>query len=184
MKCKLSFLFILVLFLFSTNLFASPVDVNLSTFYRIDRTVIIGPNNSSATISEDPEYAPVGLWEPVFSVPANALNLTFNYRLVVAPENEDYFDFYFNSSIPTRWYGGFEGTYVGTVTENLTGLSGNDIFLAFALNYGWGDGGYDSILTISSVQISQVGKIPEPATFLLVMTGLLGMAGIRKKFRF
>jgi hypothetical protein len=162
----------------ATNVFAIPVD--LSSFGMIDDTVtIFGPDNSFASIAEDPFWAPVGLWESDFPIPADALTLTFSYELVVAPNNEDYFDFYFGDlSGPSDSFGGYEDIYAGMVTKDLTGFAGNTLPLAFALNYGWSDWGYDSVLTISNVKIN---PIPEPATLLLVSAGLIGMARIRKK---
>jgi hypothetical protein len=182
MRRQLSFLFILGLVLYSTNLFAIPID--LSTFFKIDPTVSIGPNNSSATITEDPDYAPVGLSEPSFYIPTDGLSLTFNYMLNVPSNNEDYFDFYFGDLFgPSDSFGGFNGIYSGSITKDLTSLAGGTLALAFALNYGWSDQGYQSILAISDVQINQIGKIPEPVTFLLVGAGLIGIGGIRRKFR-
>ncbi|MCD4763430.1 MAG: hypothetical protein K8R09_08610 [Desulfobacterales bacterium] len=89
MSRKLSLLLAALVFIavFSaTNVFAIPVD--LSIFDTVDSTVTLGPGNSSATIAEDSENpwsAPVGLWESALSIPADALNLTFDYELVVAP---------------------------------------------------------------------------------------------------
>jgi hypothetical protein len=193
---KLSLLLVALVFIavFSTtNVFAIPVD--LSAFDTVDPTVTLGPGISAATIYEDSTWAPVGLWESDLHVPADAMSLTFDYTLEVAPNNEDYFDFYFGDlSGPSDSFGGYNSSatdnliYAGTIGKNLTGLAGGTLPIAFALNYGWDDG-YDgggnyvggefaSVLTISNVKIN---PIPEPATLLLVSAGLIGMARIRKK---
>ena len=202
MSRKLSLLLAALVFIavFSaTNVFAIPVD--LSSFDIIDDTVtIFGPDNSSASIAEDPFWAPVGLWESDFPIPADAMSLTLDYELVVASYNEDYFDFYFSDlSGPSDSFGGYNNTtenliYAGMITKDLTGFAGSTLPLAFALNWGWADGYKDfdwdtwtgewkgnqlaSVLTISNVKIN---PIPEPATLLLVSVGLIGMARIRKK---
>jgi hypothetical protein len=175
---------VFVLIFYAAEVFAVPVD--LSIFDTIDPTItIFGPDNSFASIAEDPFWAPVGLWEFDFPIPADALTLTFSYELVVAPNNEDYFDFYFGDlSASSDWFGGYNSSatenliYAGTIGKNLKGLAGGTLPIAFALNWGWSDWGYDSVLTISNVKIN---PIPEPATLLLVSAGLIGMARIRKK---
>ena len=179
MSRKLSLLLAALVFIavFSaTNVFAIPVD--LSTFDIIDDTVtVFGHDNSSATITE--YWGPDTLLDWDLSIPYDALSLTFSYELVVAPNNDDYFDFYFSDlSDPGDSFGGDEDIYAGMVTKDLTGFAGSTLPLAFALNYGWSDWGYDSVLTISNVKIN---PIPEPATLLLVSAGLIGMARIRKK---
>lgn len=195
MRRKLSLLLAALVFIavFSAaNIFAIPVD--LSTFDTVDPTVTLGPGISAATIYEDSTWAPVGLWESDLPVPADAMSLTFDYEIVVASYNEDYFDFYFSDLLgPSDSFGGYNNTtenliYAGMITKDLTGFAGSSLPLAFALNYGWDDG-YDSegnyaggefasVLTISNVKIN---PIPEPATLLLVSAGLIGMARIRKK---
>jgi hypothetical protein len=158
---------------------ATPID--LSAFDVIDPTVTLGPNNDSATIEEDPFWAPVGLWEYDLAIPEDALSLTFAYALDVKAGNEDYFDFYFGDlTAPFFSVGGSEGVYAGTITEDIMGYAGGPLPLAFALNYGFGDLGLDSVLTLSGAQINPV---PEPSTFLLLGFGLAGAAGLRRKFK-
>lgn len=190
---------------FSPQVHAIPVD--LSKFDLIDENDIsfFGTDNSSALIREDtdpaapndPSLGPVSLLDYDLSIPLNALSLSFDYELVIAPYNEDYFDFYFGDlSAPSDWFGGYNDsgtedlTFAGTISLDLIPYGGSAQPIVFALNYGWYDGYdnygnpagdmYASKLTISNVALNPV---PEPATLLLLGSGLLGIIGFRKKKR-
>ena len=177
---RLSLLFSLLLFLFCGRAWAMPVD--LSAFGTIDASAtVFGADNDSAQILEDPVFAPVGLWETALAIPADAGVLTFDYRLQVLAGNEDYFDIYFGDLAgPVASFGGFEGLYDGTVTRNLSGFAGGALPLAFTLNYGFGDGGFDSVLTIENVRITQA-QVPAPSLLALLAVGLAGLGRARNR---
>ncbi|MCB1905460.1 MAG: hypothetical protein KDI18_15495 [Gammaproteobacteria bacterium] len=176
-RFRRSALLTLFLFLFSGRLLALPVD--LATFDLVDATVtVFGPDNASAQILEDPTFAPVGLWETALAIPVGATTLSFSYELQVMAGNEDYFDFYFgNLSSPSAGFGGFAGIYSATITRDLTGFAGGTLPLAFALNFGFGDTGFDSLLTISNVSIAQA-QVPAPSALLMLTLGLLMMLDV------
>ena len=164
--------------IFSPQVYAIPIDLN--SFDIINSTAIVTPDGSSVTIFEDPGYGPVGIEKINWSIPINAMTLSFDYELVVASDNEDYFDFYFNDdSGPSDFFGGLQGIYSGTLTKDLTPFDGDTLpIVQFTLHWGWDDYLTNSYLTISNVQINPV---PEPATLLLVGSGILGIIGFRKR---
>lgn len=181
---KIKYLFTIIIFCLTFavsigNLLAIPID--LTTFTANPASdVVINPDGSSATLFEDWAVAPVSFSNSSFSIPSDALSLSFDYALVVAAFNDDYFDFYINDVIaPDFWDGGPEGTYSGTYTYGLAALRGHTIPIIFNLMYGWGDGGYESYLTVSNVNLNPV---PEPSTIFLLSIGILGAIGLRKKY--
>lgn len=197
-----------ILFL-SPQVFAIPVDLSAFDLRDDDDIFYFGPNNSSAIIYEDiflnapsdpsTGLGPVTLLDHNLPIPSDALSLTFDYELTVAPGNEDYLDFYFDGlSSPSDWFGGHNNSsaadliFAGTITKDLTGYAGRILPIAFVLYYGWDDGliydsagtstfvgnEYDSILTITNVEINPV---PEPATLLLFSSGIIAMIGFKKR---
>ena len=170
-----------------SDLSAMPVDLNSFTpglDVPPDR-VVIALDGSSATLSEDFVVSPISLENGGFIIPSDALALSFDYELVVAIDNVDFFDFYIiNTEAPTFPVGGSEGLYSGNYSYDLTALRGNTVPVIFHLLYDWTDGGYESILTISNVEITQVAAVPEPATLLLLLSGVAGLLGFnRRKLR-
>lgn len=173
----------LYFFVSITNAQAAQLD--FSTFDIVDPTVSISSSDpSSLTISEDPSFAPVGVWDFDLFIPTDAVSLSFDYSLTVGAGNEDYFDFYFNDlSAPSDSIGGFEGIYAGTMTKDLAALRGSTIEIALTLNYGFSDLGFDSILTITNTTITQhqVSAVPLPAAWVLFSTGVWGVMIFKNK---
>src|SRR3990170_7560148 len=89
----------LIWFLGAGEILAFPLDLNTFT-PNPSGAISIASDGSSATFYEDPVTAPVSLETALF-IPLDALSISFDYSLMVAQDNEDYFDFYlFDTTTP------------------------------------------------------------------------------------
>ncbi len=181
MKRKLSLISTLILlsaFFSAADLHAVPID--FSAFEIIDPAItVFGPDNSSVLIEENSVTAPFLLLTRNLYIPDDAVSLVFDYSFHVEAGNEDYFDFHFDElSAPAESAGGYEGIYAGTMTRDITEFAGDTLSLAFVMNFGWDDFGFDSFLEITDAEIV-TDAVPEPSAFLLLSVGLLVLVKIR-----
>lgn len=161
-----------------------PVDLNLFAPFPAG-AVTIAADGSWAKLNEDPVHSPISLGHPGILLPGTAVSLSFDYSLVVAPENKDYFDFYAQDiSSPAFEAGGKGGTggftTSGHFSYDLAGLAGSSVAVIFNLAADWTDSGTSSLLTISNLQINVV---PIPGAFWLFGSGLAGMLALRARKR-
>jgi len=166
---------------------AAVVPVDLNDFAPFpDGAVAIAADGQSAVLYEDVEFAPVSLENLAFSIAPNDIELSFDYELEVAADNEDYFDFYIDDlSTPAFWIGGYAGLYEGHYSVLLADFfnpSDPETAVIFDLYYGSGDRGYESTLRISNVSILQreAGVPDTGATLLLLANGLAAVLAGRR----
>ena len=160
----------------STHVSAILIDLNtLST--NVSSAVAISGDGLSATFTEDPVYSPVALWDTGLLMPADPEILSFDYELIVATGNNDYFDFYLGDlTSPIFSVGGaadevepliLSGAYMVDVSP----FANSTLPLAFSFIYDWGDGGFDSTLVVSNLEIIE-RSVPESSTLMLLAVGL------------
>lgn len=173
-------IFSYLLFSWANGANASVIDLNLNDFTPSSTNITVSSDGSSATFTEDTSHSPVEL-NTLYSVPTDSVYLNFEYVLDVAASNKDYFDFYLdNISMPLFSDGGAPNNYSGSLSFDISSFAGTDTPILFSFLSDFGDGGFDSILTISNVNVT-TKPIPAPATVLLMLSGILSIWGIRKK---
>ena len=166
---------------------ASATLINLNTFIA-DPAITVTADGSSATFVEDPVYTPVALINNNFSLPADAMTLSFDYVLTVPIYNEDYLDFYFNdTSTPQFSIGGYADpalssnplVFSGTHELDVSSYAGSSVNIIFDLFSA--DWNLESVVAISNVQLTEKTNVPEPASLALLGVGLAGLIGIQKR---
>lgn len=157
--------------------------IDLNDFFA-DPTVTVAVDGSSAMIAEDPFFFSVllsndpGLGDPEVIVAAAGVSLLFDFDFVEGPvgEDDEFGAFLidagtgFSLGSPFEFF--IDASSAGTVSFDLSGLVGTTLGLQFQLGALLGDAAFDSLVTISNVQLQTV-SVPEPPTLFLFFGGLM-----------
>lgn len=145
---------VLAMFASSCEEAGQGVGVDLSVFSP-SGVVTVDEDGREARIGESRLSSPSSLSYQTFSVPREADELRFAYRLEVAQGGEDYFDVFIGDiSAPALSAGGSGGVYEGRGVIDLSVHQGDVIAVVFDLTSGFADGGRGSAVTISEVQVT------------------------------
>lgn len=154
---------------------AAPLDLSsFSVMENVESSV----TESGGTISfaENSTDAALYFYNDAFAVPGNATTLSFDYSFVLGEfDAGDYLQS--NSNYFETWY--MDASGAGHVELDMTAFQGQTIALDWALIWG-GDDSSGSIGSISNIDLA-VSPVPEPATLLLIGSGLAGLVGLQRK---
>jgi PEP-CTERM motif len=171
--------------LFVLSLFISPVlaaPLDLSTFSDPGFTGYVGIGTDSINFTESLDYGAIYAADDYWVVPDGAESLSFDYSLTLG----DYdYDDYLTFEIDFATVSDFTDA-TGYFSFDLTSYVGQKISVAWGLIWN-GDWDADTTASIFNIELNtstdegDVAPVPEPGTFLLLGSGLAGLAWLRRK---
>lgn len=169
----------------SMPLHAAPIVLDLNLFFA-DPTVTVNASGTSATMAEDAFLGAVilsndpGLGDPVLFTPQVGAVLSFDYAFGEPTGNDDRFLAHLLDGAGGSPGPAYEFSVMdpgsGSVSFNLDGLVGQTLGLHFQLETVLlgNDSAFTSTVTVSNVTVT-TAQVPEPATFLMLLSGFLGL---------
>ncbi len=161
---------------------------------------VSGPVTESggqAILEKDPDF-PLATLEQAFTVPADALSLSFTYDITLIPSTALALDVFQAMLAPTgsapgsglffmdllglQSYDPAEVSVVGdTVTLDVSGFVGQDVLLSFWL-LGSQAADYELDVAIDDVALALApAVVPEPLTLLALSAGVAGLGGYLRR---
>ncbi len=167
----------------------TPIDLNDFFFFPGD-PVTVAVDGSEATIAEDPSFSPITLsndpvaGDPEVIIAGPGTQLLFDFDFNEPAGNDDEFGAFLFNAVTGLEFGSpfqffIQDTGSGNVSFDLSTLIGYTLGLQFQLSALPGDLGLGSTVTVSNVRL--VTPVPEPATILLLASGLFGILGLRRR---
>lgn len=180
-KVGIMILLVLLTFLIGSTTHADQLD--LSTFTVDGDVTLLG---GTVTIDETSGLWSSYFYDDFFAVDSNALELSFDFSLLSGADDIDWLVMTVDDGT-NYWYDlEITGTQSGSHVFDLTSYQGSSISLTFGLEADMFDLDLGSIATFTNFDISydttqSSDPVPEPASLILLATGLVGLAGFYRK---
>ena len=169
--------------------------IDLYNDFVADTPVTVETDGSFASFVEDAGYGSVilsndpFLGDPIVIIPGAGVTLSFDYSFIDGGDTDsDEFgayviDFDTGLSAGADYEFFTSATSSGSESWDLSGLTGMTLGLQFQLSALPGDLGLGSTLTVSNVELTSATPVPEPASIVLLASGVLGVTAVRRRRR-
>jgi hypothetical protein len=171
---------------------AGPIDLN--DFFA-DPAVTVAPDGASAVIAEDPDPSvdfvllvnDPGLGDPNVITPGPGVVLAFDYVLATGLGDLEAFSAFVLDAATGLSAGPAYEFFTeiaasGTLSFDLSALTGSTLGLQFSLESLVGDAAAATTVTVSDLRLTQA-QVPAPSVPVLMLIGLAG-AGLARRRRF